>query len=258
MTDTSAAIDSHRPWIKDQRDDPSQMNWLQTLFNPYGLTGKLHFTRAWTLMFMGRVLLFIVPVSSVLIMGLAGADLTAAWQPMEAVVLPIPALLVPFFFFMILTEFTSWVAHVRRLADANRSTLLAMIVLIPLFLGLVGFAGGLVAGAGQYRADQAQAPAASVQTEAASPEGVQPVPQNAAQPDTGPQGRKGPPMTERQMALNTGMGIAGVLWALASFGVMLWTLLFVARMPNGGVGAFRTGSDLSQEAQKSRPYETAP
>jgi hypothetical protein len=27
---------------------------------------------------------------------------------------------------------------------------------------------------------------------------------------------------------------------------MLWSLLYVARIPNGGVGRFRTGSDIAQ------------
>ncbi|HCJ19304.1 MAG TPA: hypothetical protein DHV57_18000, partial [Hyphomonas sp.] len=59
---TMTPIDAHRPWIRDERDDPARMDWFQTLFNPMGMTGKLHFSRAWTFMFMGRVLLFIVPV----------------------------------------------------------------------------------------------------------------------------------------------------------------------------------------------------
>ncbi len=60
------AIDPHRPWIKDARDNPHEMKWGQVLFNPLGTSPKLHFSRAWTFMFLGRVLLFIVPVFSVL------------------------------------------------------------------------------------------------------------------------------------------------------------------------------------------------
>ena len=54
-----------------------------------------------------------------------------------------------------------------------------------------------------------------------------------------------------------GMGLAMPLWALSSFFVMLWTLLHVARLPNGGAGPFRTGSDLTQEEQRLKAYETA-
>ena len=43
-----------------------------------------------------------------------------------------------------------------------------------------------------------------------------------------------------------GLGLAMLVWAPASFFVMLWSLLYVARMPNGGVGRFRTGSDIAQ------------
>ena len=75
---TTTPIDPHRPWIRDERDDPSRMNWVQTLFNPFGMTGKLHFSRAWTFMFMGRLLLFIVPVFGVSIATMAGADLSSA------------------------------------------------------------------------------------------------------------------------------------------------------------------------------------
>ena len=254
MTDTSAPIDPHRPWIRDKRDDPSGMNWVETLFNPLGMTGKLHFSRAWTFMFMGRVLIFIVPVFSVFIGGVAGADLDSAWKPVSFLILPIPALLVPFFIFTIVTEFTSWVAHVRRLAEANRSTLKAMIVLIPLILGLIGFAGGVSMGIAQHRAQAAKsAPAAEATVTEAGANA--PVAQQNGQAKQGQ--RHGPPPTERQMAIGTGMSIGVMLWAIASFVVMLWTLLHVARLPNGGVGAFRTGSDLSQEAQTPRTYEAA-
>ena len=70
------AIDPHRHWIKDARDNPHDMNWGQVLFNPLGSSPKLHFTRAWTLMFMGRLLLFIVPVFAVFVASLAGANLS--------------------------------------------------------------------------------------------------------------------------------------------------------------------------------------
>ena len=37
---TMTPIDAHRPWIRDERDDPARMDWFQTLFNPMGMTGK--------------------------------------------------------------------------------------------------------------------------------------------------------------------------------------------------------------------------
>lgn len=258
---TTTPIDPHRTWIRDERDDPSQMNWIQTLFNPLGMTGKLHFSRAWTFMFMGRLMLFLVPIFVVSIATMAGADLSAAWEPIKSIGVPLPAILVPFFFFTIITEFTSWVAHVRRFAEANRSTLKAAIVLIPLTLGLIGFALGVMGGVSQYAAQQEQTAPAQVETvaneanddasaEAASAETAEQAPaQN--------RGRRGPPPTPAEMALGAGMGLAMPLWAISSFFVMLWTLLHVARMPNGGVGAFRTGSDLTQEEQRTNSYEMA-
>jgi hypothetical protein len=51
------------------------------------------------------------------------------------------------------------------------------------------------------------------------------------------------------------MGFGLMVWAPLSFGVMLWTLLYVARLPNGGVGSIRTGSDLAEgEAEQALSY----
>lgn len=231
-------IDHHRPWIRDERDDPAEMNWVQTLFNPFGRTSKLHFSRAWTFMFMGRVLLFIVPVFVSGVVSMAGVDTSAAWKPVEALILPIPALLVAFFVFTIVTEFTSWIAHIRRLADAHRSTLKAMIVLIPLILALGGFTAGAMGGIQQFRAKQAEVAQAADGEAAGTSETAAPQPQARG-------GRRGPPPTERQVAIGGGMGLAMPIWAVSSFFVMLWSLLHVARLPNGGVGPIRTGSDMT-------------
>ncbi|WP_321488534.1 hypothetical protein [uncultured Hyphomonas sp.] len=235
------AIDPHRPWIKDARDNPHDMNWGQVLFNPLGTSPKLHFTRAWTLMFLGRILLFIVPVFAVFVASLSGADLSGLWQPVEAFVLPVPELLLPFFIFTIVTELTSWVAHVRRLNDAHKSPLRAMIVLLPLMLGLVGFYLGAQGGIKQYEQMNAPKPAVSATDgAAASPADAKPQPQQQRR------GPPGPPPSERDVAASSGLGFATMLWAPASFFVMLWSLLYVARIPNGGVGRFRTGSDIAQ------------
>ncbi|MCA8902540.1 MAG: hypothetical protein KDA53_14965 [Hyphomonas sp.] len=266
------AIDPHRPWIRDVRDDPGAMNWPQILFNPTGSSPKLHFTRAWTFMFMGRLLLFIVPVFSVFVASLAGADLGGLWEPVEFLILPIPELLVPFFLFTVVTELTSWVAHTRRFNESNRSPLMAMIVLIPLFLALVGFSVGAMGGMKQFEQMQADAAAAKVAAEqpavpegaeaaAASAEGEKKA-EDAAKDDGKKQqaqkgqqrrGRPGPPPTERQMAVGGGFGMGMIAWLPASFIVMLWTLLYVARIPNGGVGKFKTGSDVAQGEEEVPP-----
>ena len=250
------AIDPHRPWIKDARDNPHEMNWGQVLFNPLGTSPKLHFSRAWTFMFMGRLLLFIVPVFAVFVASLAGADLSGLWKPVEALVLPIPELLLPFFVFTLVTELTSWVAHSRRFNEAHKSPVLAMIVLVPLMLGLVGFYLGAQGGIKQY--EQMHTPKPAVTADAQAGEGTAAAPAAAeAKPQQRQRRRPGPPPSERDMAASSGLGFATMLWAPTSFFVMLWSLLYVARIPNGGVGRFRTGSDIAQGEEELPPAYAA-
>lgn len=252
------AIDPHRPWIKDVRDNPHTMNWVQTLFNPLGASPKLHFSRAWTFMFLGRVLLFIVPVFGVFVASLSGADLAGAWKPVKALVLPVPALLVPFFCFTLVTEFTSWVAHVRRFHEAHRSTLWAMIVLVPLMLSLVGFYLGAQKGIADYEQAHAPKPVAAAPAAAdAVSAGDTATEAKPAKPKPQQQHRRnGPPQSEREMAAASGFGLAMLVWAVLSFLVMFWSLLYVARMPNGGIGRFKTGSDIPQGQEEGPPVYT--
>jgi fluoride ion exporter CrcB/FEX len=191
---------------------------------------------------MGRVLLYIVPSFGAFILGIAGVKLDAFNAPVNLALFTVPALLVPLAVFIIVTEFTSFAAHFRRLADARRPTWLAIIVLVPMFLGLLAYAAGTQAGAAQHRAMNAP-PVAKEATEAKEGEAA-PAKAKKPPPRRGP---PGPPQSERQMAVATGMGMGVPIWALTSFGVMLWTLLYVARLPNGGRGRFRTGSDLTAE-----------
>lgn len=252
MSDSPAVIDPSRPWILDKRDDPKMMNWIHILFNPMGQSSKLHFSRAWTFMFMGRVLLCIVPTFLVAIIGIAGVTTGSFNNPVNLGPLPVPAMLVPFGLFVCLTEYTSFVAHMRRLAEAGRSTLLAGIVLLPLIFGMVGFALGVTGGIAKHEqigvkaalergiaADPAKAAAARAQAEARAGENPQAKPQ-----------------TEREMAIAGGVRIALPTWFLSSFIVMLWTLLYVARIPNGGVGEFGTGSHIPENKARRLPYET--
>lgn len=246
MEYTSGAIDPSRPWIRDPRDNPAQMNWVQTLFNPLGTTSKLHFSRAWTAMFLGRVLLYIVPSVIAGLAGMAGVQTAGLNAPVNLLLFTVPAVLLPFAVFTLLTEYTSFVVHVRRLTEAGRSAFWAIIVVIPLILGMICYALGTQAGAAQYRAMNAP----KVETTAPGASGSEARPQarqGGQQRGGGGRGRGGPPPSERQMAMAAGMGMALPVWALASFGAMLWTLLHVARLPNGGKGRKRTGSDLTPE-----------
>ena len=264
MPDSPALIDPQRPWILDRRDDPSTMNWIQTLFNPMGQSSKLHFSRAWTFMFMGRVLLYLVPTFVVAVLGIAGLKTETFSNPVNLGPVPVPAMLVPFMLFVVLTEYTSFAAHMRRLAEAGRSTLLAGIVLLPLILGMLAFAGGTVMGNAQHEAevarialekeiaaDPVRAAAAKAEAEAKAKENPQ------AQKQAQQSGPPKVPTTAREAAISTGMRMAVPIWLLASFGAMLWTLLYVARIPNGGVGEFSTGSHIPENEGLRRPYETA-
>lgn len=251
-TEAAGTVDPHRPWIRDERDNPHAMNWAQTLFNPMGETSKLHFSRAWTAMFMGRVLLYMVPSFTAGVLGIAGANLKAFNAPVNLLILTVPALLVPFAVFTIVTEFTSFVAHHRRLADARRPTWLAIIVLVPMILGLVCYNLGAAGTASQIAAAKAPKPAAEASATGDAPKADAKAEKPKQQQRRGP---PGPPQSERQQAVSAGMGFGLMVWAPLSFGVMLWTLLYVARLPNGGVGTIRTGSDLAEgEAEQGLSY----
>jgi uncharacterized membrane protein YhaH (DUF805 family) len=257
-TAASPPVDPQRPWIQDPRDDPSEMNWVKTLFNPFGRTGKLHFSRAWTFMFLGRLLLFVVPVFGAFLVSLAGMDTGFLWKPIKVLGVPIPGLLIAFVGFTLITEFTSFIAHLRRLYEAKRPSLLAILALLPLMLAGAAFVAGSAAGMAGY--DQMQAKIAEASKAKAEAPKDQKTTGNTdakakeakAKERRGGQrgnrrgGRPGGPNempSQAQMAIGTGTGMALPVWMLSSFFVMLWTLLYVARLPNGGDGRLSTGSE---------------
>jgi len=254
METNSGEIDHHRPWIRDYRDDPAAMNWIETMTNPFGETSKLHFSRFWTFSFMGRLLLYMVPSFGAAVVGIAGVKTETFNAPVNLALFTVPALLAPFAVFAVLTDLASFVAHMRRLADAGRPTWLAVIVLVPMILGLAAYAAGTSMGAAQHREMHKPKPAAAAEApkegEAAKEGEAKAETGSEAKPKRergGPPGRQGPPQSERQMAVAAGMGMGFPVWLLASFGVMLWTLTYVARLPNGGQGKLRTGSHLTPD-----------
>jgi len=253
MNPTTGEIDKHRPWIRDYRDDPGAMNWAQTLLNPMGESSKLHFTRAWTFSFLGRFLLYIVPSFTAGILAIAGMKTDGLNAPVNLLLFTVPALLVPFAVFTLMTEYTTFVAHMRRLADAQKPAWLAVFVLVPMILGLAAYTAGTSMGAAQHRQlnappaakvekekeGEADAEAGAEKSEAAKKDDPKKPPQRRGPP--------GPPQSERQAAVAAGLGIGLPVWFLGSSLVMLWSLLWVARLPNGGEGRIRTGSDLTPE-----------
>jgi Flp pilus assembly protein TadB len=120
---------------------------------------------------------------------------------------------------------------------------LAVIVLVPMILGLAAYAAGTSMGAAQHRAANAPPAAAAEVKEREATAEKKP----EARPRQGRGGPPGPPQSERQAAVAAGLGMALPIWWLASVGVMIWTLLWVARLPNDGQGRIRTGSHLTPE-----------
>ena len=131
MSDTTQPLDPKRPWLNDERELPAHMNWLHTLFDPTGTSPQLHFTRAWTALFMAQLMIILVPFVIALIINMAGGN----GQPVGAFGLYATPVV------FIVTTLMSYVVHSRRLNDANKPQLLAVIPLIPLIIAIVIFMG---------------------------------------------------------------------------------------------------------------------
>ena len=130
---SQAPIDPERPWITEEDGDPAKMNWLDTFLNPAGESPKLHFTRAWTILFFAGVLAWPGFGLASFIAGAAGMDtsgLSAFHGYLIAVVLGVSSIL-------------SFVIHSRRLNHAGKTSLWAILILIPLALGSLAFMGGI-------------------------------------------------------------------------------------------------------------------
>ncbi len=255
---TAEEIDPKRPWIVDAADAPASMNWMQTLFNPFGETSRLHFTRAWTMLFFIR---FIYAVGAAVLVGIftaAGADDPSGMMPPAGT----------FHIIVIVTALMSLVAHVRRLANAQRSPLWAVLVMVPVLFGFGGFIMG-VGGAGHqytvaaqaaelraqgmpdreivYELDLAKRPSDTpAEADANADKSDKPESGQEAAAASGPgHGHHMDPrqlipqievseVSQREHALKGGIAMAQMTWALPAFLVMLWTLFWVGRLPNGG------------------------
>ncbi len=132
MRDTTAqpdVLDPQRPWITDENQLPSRMSWIGAMFNPTGVSSQLHFTRVWTVCFFLQLLIVIVPVFGGVIIGLAGGD-PAGLRTLGLYASPAV--------FMV-TTLISVTAHSRRLNDAGKTVFWALLVLLPLLIGLALF-----------------------------------------------------------------------------------------------------------------------
>jgi len=117
-----------------------RMRWLDTLFNPSGTSTKIEFTRAWTLLFFLQLAVVVLPWFAAFVMGLAGGDGQAIGR--------FGLYMSPIIF--VTTTVLSYVIHTRRLRDAGKSTLFALLILVPLLLGLARFGTSVMHKAGEY------------------------------------------------------------------------------------------------------------
>lgn len=136
----SAALDPNRPWIKDERELPSRMRWMSAMFDPTGKSPKLHFTRVWTLCFFLQFLILVIPGFLSFVLGLAGGD-GSALTSFGAYAAPIV---------FIATTIISFIAHSRRLNDAGKWSGWAIFVLVPLVIGVVLTAQGIIGKSDEY------------------------------------------------------------------------------------------------------------
>lgn len=255
---SQAPIDPDRPWITEQDGDPAKMNWLDTFINPAGESPKLHFTRAWTMLFFAGVLAWPAFGLAVFIAGAAGMDtsgLSAFHGYMIAVVLGVSSIL-------------SFVIHSRRLNHAGKTSLWAIIILVPLGLSAMSFLGGISAKAAEYqtlydqraeyledpaawrearleerREAQAKAEQARLEREAAEASGEEPSGEGAQNRGQGGQ-RGGPPggngngpNPENPLPTKEAFIVRPNLMSfimpifLLSIPIMIWSLTWVARKP---------------------------
>ena len=253
---SQTAIDPDRPWITDPEQDPARMSWLDTFLNPTGESPKLHFTRAWSLLFFAGVLAWPGFGLLAFIVGTVGMDtsgINAFHGYMIAVVLGISSVL-------------SYVIHARRFNHAGKTSLWAILILIPLILASLAFMGGVSGKAAEYqkmydaraeyledpaawrekrleerRTAQAEAEQRRLEAEAAAANGEEPsaeAGQNRGQ-RRGPPGGRGngpnasnPLPTKEAFIVRPNLMPFFMIIAGLSFPRMIWSLVWVARTTN--------------------------
>ena len=260
-----AVLDPDRPWIVNEEELPSRMNWLDTLVNPTGKSPKLHFTRAWTVLFFTGLFAWVGFGFIISILGIAGADTSGVsvfHGYFVAVVLAI-------------TSICSYVIHTRRLNHARKFSLWSTIVLLPLIAATLLFLGGMIGKAAEYdklyqeraefledpaawrearleeqRVQQAEAEKARQEAEAAKEDG-EGAGENKRQ--RGGQGRGGqsgwnqgptadnPLPSKESFIVRPNLGSFNSIIVGLNALIMIWSLLWVARTPNFGTFAATAG-----------------
>lgn len=263
------ALDPERPWIETEEELPSKMNWVDTFFNPVGESPKLHFTRAWTVLFFAGFLASVGFGFAMFVVGVAGLDttgLSAFHGYLIAVVIGVSCIL-------------SFIIHARRLNHAKKSSVRAIILLVPLALGAVAFMGSMSSKSAEYdelyearteyladpaawrekkleerREEQAKAEQERLEREAAKARGEEVEEPRGDQRGQrgGPGGGDNGPNPENPLPSKASFILQPSLTAfyMPIIGlnalIMIWSLVWVARVPN-----FGRRDDL---AQPSGPY----
>ncbi|MCH2457763.1 MAG: DUF805 domain-containing protein [Henriciella sp.] len=265
MSDTTdTAIDPKRPWLTDERELPERMNWLQTLFDPTGESPRLHFTRAWTLLFALQAMIIVVPFTVALVLNLAGGD-GAGVSTFGTYATPVV---------FIATTLISYVIHSRRLNDAGKTPLLAILPLIPLLIGFALFTTTAMSTAKSYdkqfemrqdyladpdafrerQREEREAARAKAEAEGGG-EGAQ---QQQQRGRGGPPGGRGGMNLDQPMAPKTEFVlkaaapmIQNVVIPLSGL-IAIWSLMWVARVPF--FGNYPPNGGASSSVMNRRPY----
>ena len=256
---TPAVLDPKRPWLTDARELPERMNWAQTLFDPTGESPRLHFTRAWTLLFGLQLAVVVLPWTIAQVLNVAGGD----GAPVAKYGLYLSL------FVFVVTTLMSYVIHSRRLNDAGKPQWLAIVPLVPLLIGLALFVTTAQGTSAQYdkqfeerqeyRADPEAFRAKQLQ---AAREATEKAKAEAESEDGEQAQRGGPPRPARNLDKPMAPKAEFVLKAaipafqmslmvLSAF-VAIWSLMWVARVPF--FGRYPGQPDVRTELQ-GRPYE---
>ncbi len=283
MSDASpsqSVLDPDRPWITNEEDLPVRMSWLQTFLNPAGESPKLHFTRAWTVLFFMGLLSWVGLGMIISVVGIAGVDtgpLNVFHGYFIAAVLAV-------------TSLFSYVAHTRRLNHAGKISLRAIIVLVPLILASVVFMGGVQTKAVEYaelyearaefladpqawrdarleerRERQAEEEARRKAAEEARANGEE----VEGQGNGNRGGRGGPPRggnegpsaenplpTKEAFIVRPNLGAFNMIIVGLNTLIMIWSLLWVARVPNFGKQPDNTA--YAEQTQYGQPQVDGP
>ncbi|MEM7459917.1 MAG: hypothetical protein AAF331_10670 [Pseudomonadota bacterium] len=253
---SQSTLDSDRPWITDDEQLPTRMNWFDTFFNPAGKSPKLHFTRAWTMLFFTGLIGWAGFGFIIFMVGIAGADTTGISTTHKYVIAII----------MAVTSVLSFVIHSRRLNHAGKTSVWAILVLLPVIAASLMFMGGMTGKAAEYdklydqraefladpeawrearlderRTAQEEAEKARLEAEAAEAagEGGENSEQRGQRGGGRGDGNQGPnpenPLPSKEsFIVRPNLGMFSMTIMGFNTLIMIWSLLWVARVPNFG------------------------